>query len=60
LISGKISVGIRSITTGLAMRIRIARTMNVYGRVRASRTIHMGVFHSEGKLALRNDTESFL
>jgi hypothetical protein len=35
------SVGVRMITTGAAMRINSARTMNVYGRSRAILTIHM-------------------
>jgi hypothetical protein len=33
--------------TGLAIKIRIARTTNVYGRASASRTIHMAVPDSE-------------
>src|SRR5262249_2018784 len=41
LMEGKMSVGVRAMTTGLTMRIRSARTMNVYGRSRAIRTIHM-------------------
>ena len=32
---------VRKITTGAAMRMRIARTMKVYGRLSASLTIHM-------------------
>ena len=42
LIAGKMSVGVRAMTTGLAIRIRSARTMKVYGRSSATRTIHMG------------------
>jgi hypothetical protein len=38
---GKISVGVRRMTTGLRRRIRSARMINVYGRVSAIRTIHM-------------------
>src|SRR6267142_3699537 len=38
---GKISVGVRRMTTGLRMRIKSARTMNVYGRLRATLTIHI-------------------
>jgi len=30
-------------TAGLSKRMRIARTTNVYGRLRANRTIHMDV-----------------
>jgi len=41
LMVGKMSVGVRLITTGLAIRIRRARTMKVYGRSSAIRTIHM-------------------
>src|ERR1035441_2627453 len=41
LISGKISVGVRRITTGARIRISSATTINVYGRLRASRTIHI-------------------
>jgi hypothetical protein len=39
LISGKMSVGIVRSANGVASRIRIAITMNVYGRVSASATI---------------------
>src|ERR1700692_2803254 len=39
---GKISVGVRRIMTGLKTKISTARTMKVYGRSRATRTIHMG------------------
>src|SRR5580658_1897902 len=42
-ILGKMSVGVRRMTAGLNKRIRIARTTNVYGRLRASLTIHMDV-----------------
>jgi hypothetical protein len=42
-IFGKMSVGVRRITAGLSKRMRIARTTNVYGRLRANRTIHMDV-----------------
>src|SRR5262249_816199 len=42
LIAGKMSVGVRVITTGLAIRISSARTTKVYGRSRATRTIHIG------------------
>src|SRR5262249_35755073 len=42
LIAGKMSVGVRMITTGLTIRIRSARRTKVYGRSRATRTIHMG------------------
>src|SRR6267142_2557735 len=41
LIFGKMSVGVRWITTGLASRINIARTIKVYGRLSASLTIHI-------------------
>ena len=41
LILGKISVGVRRMSTGAAIRMRIARTTKVYGRLSASRTIHM-------------------
>src|SRR5579872_107463 len=42
-IFGKMSVGVRRMTAGLSKRMRIARTTNVYGRLRASLTIHMDV-----------------
>src|SRR4029077_17439569 len=42
-IFGKMSVGVRRMTAGLSKRMRIARTTNVYGRLRANRTIHMDV-----------------
>src|SRR5262245_49524988 len=41
LIFGKISVGVRWIITGLISRINSARTINVYGRLRATLTIHI-------------------
>src|SRR2546428_7842378 len=41
LIFGKISVGVRRIMTGLANRISSAKTINVYGRFRATLTIHI-------------------
>src|ERR1700739_352945 len=41
-IFGKISVGVRRIMTGLKTKISTARTMKVYGRSRATRTIHIG------------------
>src|SRR5438132_10239537 len=40
-IFGKMSVGVRRMTAGLNKRMRMARTMNVYGRLRANLTIHM-------------------
>src|SRR5580692_10165532 len=43
LILGKMSVGVRKITTGLKIRINRAKTMNVYGRSNATRTIHMEI-----------------
>jgi hypothetical protein len=42
-IFGKMSVGVRRMTAGLSKRMRMARTTNVYGRLRANRTIHMDV-----------------
>jgi len=42
-IFGKMSVGVRRMTAGLSKRMRIATTTNVYGRLRANRTIHMDV-----------------
>ena len=41
LIFGKISVGVRRITTGLKTKINMAKTMKVYGRSRATLTIHI-------------------
>src|ERR1700732_3243962 len=38
---GKMSVGVRRMTAGLSKRMRMARTTNVYGRLRASLTIHI-------------------
>jgi hypothetical protein len=38
---GKMSVGVRMITTGLSRRISRASTMKVYGRSRATFTIHI-------------------
>src|SRR5712691_4665149 len=38
---GKISVGVRKIMTGLRTKMSTARTMKVYGRSRATRTIHI-------------------
>src|SRR5437667_4186118 len=50
LMFGKTSVGVRSITIGLRIRISSAITTNVYGLRRASATIHIGV-----KLSLIDD-----
>ena len=41
LIVGKMSVAIRVIVTIPSSTIRMATTVNVYGRLRAKRTIHM-------------------
>src|SRR5580765_7354883 len=41
LIFGKMSVGVRWITTGLANKINSERTIKVYGRLSASLTIHI-------------------
>ncbi len=38
---GKISVGVRKIMTGLRTKMSTARTMKVYGRSSATRTIHI-------------------
>src|ERR1700722_11151123 len=38
---GKISVGVRKIMMGLRTKMSTARTMKVYGRSRATRTIHI-------------------
>src|ERR1700730_15245792 len=38
---GKMSVGVRKITMGLSMRINNATTTKVYGRRRATFTIHI-------------------
>src|SRR5712692_2727893 len=43
LISGKISVGVRSSTTGVSRMMASASTINVYGLASASRTIHISV-----------------
>src|ERR1700720_1372599 len=40
-IFGKMSVGVRSITSGLRTKISSAKTIKVYGRLRASLTIHI-------------------
>ena len=44
LMVGKMSVGVRAMTMGLTIRIRRARTMKVYGRSRAIRTIHIPAY----------------
>src|SRR5947209_13467555 len=41
LIEGKMSTGVRSRATGAIRRSRSEKTTNVYGRLRASFTIHM-------------------
>src|SRR5580698_10454273 len=41
LMVGKISVAVRTIASAPNRKIRMARTMNVYGRCSAIRTIHM-------------------
>src|SRR5438270_12939770 len=41
LIEGKMSIGVRSRATGGIRRGRSEKTTNVYGRLRASFTIHM-------------------
>src|SRR5260370_20838233 len=38
---GKISVGVRKIMIGLRTKMSTAKTMKVYGRSRATRTIHI-------------------
>src|ERR1700733_9295956 len=43
-IFGKTSVGVREITNGLISRTSSASTMKVYGRERATRTIHIQNF----------------
>src|ERR1700730_10202266 len=48
LMVGKMSVGVRAMTTGLTMRIRRARTMKVYGRSSAILTIHMAEASGRG------------
>jgi hypothetical protein len=40
------SVGVRRITNGLNTKMRSAKTTKVYGRVRASLTIHIELLHS--------------
>src|ERR1700683_263117 len=58
-IFGKMSVGVRRMTAGLSKTMRIARTTNVYGRLRANLTIHMDVpLHGRGvsrKIQLNDD-----
>src|SRR5215470_12613044 len=44
LISGNMSVGVRSSTTGKSRMMTRAITMNVYGLRSANRTIHIGLF----------------
>src|SRR6516164_3432249 len=44
LISGKMSVGVRSRTTGVSRTMTSAITIKVYGRCSAKRTIHILVF----------------
>ena len=39
---GKMSVGVRAIVSGPTIRISSASTTNVYGRLSATRTIHIG------------------
>ena len=41
LISGSTSTGVVNSTNGVASKIRMAITMNVYGRLSATLTIHM-------------------
>src|SRR6478736_5740229 len=41
LMLGKMSVGVRRIAIGPTKRMTTARTMKVYGRLSATRTIHM-------------------
>src|ERR1700722_15019919 len=41
LMVGKMSVAVRAIASAPKRKIRMARTMNVYGRCSAIRTIHM-------------------
>src|SRR5216684_1878563 len=43
LMLGKISTGVRSRTTGLIRSSTTENTMNVYGRARASLTIHINI-----------------
>src|SRR5579862_5652968 len=49
LMLGKMSVGVLRMITGAAMRMRIAKTMKVYGRVRATFTIHISLTRLERK-----------
>src|SRR5580700_4891908 len=42
LMEGKMSFGLRTMATTPAIRMRIAKTVNVYGRLSARATIHMG------------------
>src|SRR5579863_2354002 len=44
LMLGKMSVGVRNSTNGVSSTITSANTINVYGRFRAKRTIHILVF----------------
>src|SRR5580692_7527567 len=53
---GKMSAGVHRITAGLRTRMRIARTINVYGRLSASRTIHME-FVLPARSAAREDLQ---
>src|SRR3954447_18120190 len=49
---GKMSVGVRRIASGVAIRMSSARTTKVYGRSSARRTIHMvGRFSLDAYLA---------
>jgi hypothetical protein len=43
LISGKISFGVFKMERTPAIKINMARTMNVYGRRKANWTIHIGL-----------------
>src|SRR5580658_9253643 len=43
-IFGKMSTGVRNITTGPRMNSKSDKTTNVYGRLRARRTIHIDEF----------------
>src|SRR6267142_411185 len=54
LISGKMSVGVRSRTTGVNRMMTSAITINVYGRCSAKRTIHIQVF----EFLLRDDRKA--
>src|ERR1700748_2122562 len=60
LISGSTSTGVVNSTNGVASKIRIAITMNVYGRLSATLTIHIetrlrGCRWGDGKSALMLD-----